>query len=252
MEHPPTPTSTAMVMEHPPTQTAVATVIPTVILTASPTPTPILDQPLRETPTTQPFAPPLPQVQEVATIEDYFASRFFPDTVVVIKDVPLKLFVTRLHREHVNRFTIEPFLTSTDFFPPGTMGVQQFTPDQTGEFKIHNVGHGYQGDFIVVDTVDQATTRAAEGGVQELSLIHDLEGGRVSPARIVVRNGIPVRLYNTVLQGNERVSIERFYSPTGLNIMEGKITTFEFTPDLTGEYTIQYDNHEFTGTLVVE
>ena len=73
-------------------------------------------------------------------------------------NIPLKIFITRLHREHVNRFAIDPLLTSTEFVPLGTMGVEYFTPDKSGEFKMHNVGHGYQGDFTVVDTVDEASS----------------------------------------------------------------------------------------------
>ena len=117
---------------------------------------------------------------------------------------------------------------------------------------MHNVGHGYQGDFIVVDTVEEARIRGVEGGVQEFSLIHDLRGGRVSPDRVVVQKGSPVKIYNASLNGDERVSIEPFYVPSELNIREGDITTFEFTPHLVGEFSIQYVNHEFTGTLVVE
>ena len=152
-------------------------------------------------------------MQEIATIEDYAATRFSPNRVVVIKDVPLKLYMTRLHSEHVNQFTIEPFLDSRDFFKPGTMGVIEFTPNQSGEFKMHNVGHRYDGDFIVVDTVDEARSLVIERCVQEFSLIHDLKGGRVSPSKIVVQRDIPIRIYNTSLTGEDRVSIRPFYTP---------------------------------------
>ena len=145
----------------------------------------------------------LPTMQEVATLEDYHASRFYPRRVVVIKDVPLRLYISRLHREHINKFTIEPFLDSTNFFPPGTLGVESFTPDQSGEFKMHNVGHGYAGDFIVVNTPAEAKERVARTGLQEFSLIHDLAGGRIVPSRIVVRIGVPVKFYNTSLDGAE-------------------------------------------------
>ena len=241
MEHAPIPTPTptaATAMKHTPTPSATVAQAPAPIATQTPIPLPLVR--------------PLPNVQKIAIIEDYAASRFFPDRIVVIENVPLQLYVTRLHKEHVNRFTIEPFLASRAFFPPGTMGVEEFTPDQAGEFKMHNVGHGYRGDFLVAHTVDEARIRIAEGGVQEFSLIHDLQGGRIFPSRLVVQKGVPVRIYNTSLKGDERVSIEPFYTPKDANIKQGAITTFEFTPDAAGEFTIRYDNHEVTATLVVE
>ena len=45
-------------------------------------------------------------IQEVSIIENYAANRFFPQNIVVLKDIPVRLYLTRLHREHVNRFTI--------------------------------------------------------------------------------------------------------------------------------------------------
>ena len=117
---------------------------------------------------------------------------------------------------------------------------------------MHNVGHGYEGDFIVVDTVAEARRRIADKGIQEFSLIHDLEGGRIAPSRLIVQKDVPVRLYNTTLQGAERVSVEPFVMPGAPNIRDGVITTIEFTPDVAGEFTIRYDNHVATATLIVE
>ena len=191
-------------------------------------------------------------VQEVATIEDYFASRFFPQRVVVIKDIPVSLFVTRLHREHVNQFSIRPFLESRAFIAPGTLGLEKLTPDQSGEFSMVNEGHGFDGDFIVVDTLEDAKNLAAERGSQEFSLIHDLEGGRIVPSVIFVQVGIPVKIYNTSLKGEDRVSIAPLFESEGMNVRRGEITTFRFTPEVAGVFTIRYDNSPATGTLVVE
>ena len=189
-------------------------------------------------------------MQEIATIENYAASRFYPGRVVAIKGVPLKLSVTRLHREHINRFTIEPFLSSREFFPPGTMGVEEFTPGRSGEYRMRNVGHGYEGAFIVVDSVEEVRRAISESGVQELSLIHDLGAGRVYPNKIVVQIGIPVRIYNTSLKGNERAWIDPFYTPGEDNVKQGRITTFEFTPDVEGEFAVRYRDGSIVGTLV--
>ena len=97
------PTPTALAVARPPTPTPTAT--PT---TRSPIPGPI-DTPTpvparAPSPTPMPSTAALPAVQEIATIENYAASRFFPGRVVVVKDIPVDLYMTRLHREHVNRF----------------------------------------------------------------------------------------------------------------------------------------------------
>ena len=218
---------------------AAPTATPTVVPAASPTPPPPADG--------GDAAP----VQEIATIEDYRASEFSPPTVVVLRDITVRLFVTRLHREHVNLFSIEPFLVSTDFYAPGTMGVENLTPDRLGEFKMVNEGHGFEGDFIVVATPDDARKLAADRGLQELSIIHGLEGGRMAPSRIEVFQGILVRVYNTSLKGSDRVSVDGLYLPEEDNVKRGEITVFEFMPDTAGEFTIKYRNSKATGTLIV-
>ena len=76
-----------------------------------PTPTALSSPSAVDTPTptaTTASSPDSSAFQETATIENYAANKFFPNTVVVVRDVPLKLYVTRLHTEHVNRFDIEP------------------------------------------------------------------------------------------------------------------------------------------------
>ena len=261
-----TPTPVATVLATP-TPTATLAPVPTGAATPTPSPGPrmmehfpsptptVTEAPvprMSPTPTSLSATVPLPIMQEVATIENYFANQFFPATVIVVKDVPLRLFVTRLHSEHINKFTIEPFLTSTAFFAPGTKGVIDFTPDQPGRFKMHNVGHGYEGDFIVVDSVEDAKRRIGERDIQEFSLIHDLEEGRVYPSRTVVQIGIPVKIYNTSLMGNETMSIDGNYTPGEVNIKGRVITTIEFVPDAAGEFAIRYGDNAIAGTLVVQ
>ena len=240
---PSTPTQTPT----PPTPTRTA-------VPATRTPVPPTPSPIPATPSPPAAVAPLPAEQQIATIEDYTARGFFPPRIVVLKDVPLKLHMTRLHSEHVNQFNIEPFLLSTNFFPPGTTGVEEFTPDESGVFKMHNVGHGYDGDFIVVDSLEEAREVTPQLGLQQFSLIHDLRRGRIIPDRIVVQKDIRVRFYNTALRGEDTVSIEPFYTPStvGDNVMSGIITTFDFVPNAAGEFTIRYAESETTGTLVVE
>jgi len=193
-----------------------------------------------------------PSVQELAEIENYAASRFYPDRFVVVKGIPFRLYITRLHMEHVNRFTIEPFVRSTAFFRPGTLGFIEFTPELAGEFRMRNDGHGYEAAFSVVDSAGEARVRSIRGGVQELSLIHDFSNLQVVPKRLVVQQGVPVRIYNTALGGQDKVTIAPFYLPTAVNVEQGKITVFEFTPTLTGNFPITYERAALSGTLVVE
>ena len=91
-------------------------------------------------------------VQEVSIIENYAATRFFPRWIVVLKDVPVRMYLTRLHREHVNRFSIDPFYSSSEVILPGEIGLIEFVPDQVGAFKIRNVGHNFEADLVVVAT----------------------------------------------------------------------------------------------------
>ena len=240
---------TPVAMDHPP-----ETLTPTA-LAGEPTPTPLTPATQTQIPLASPTStsPPAigrpPTLQEVATIENYAASQFFPDTVIVIKDVPVKLLMTRLHREHVNQFNIRPFVFGRPFANPGSVATIEFTPDQSGQFKMDNLGHFFTGDFIVVDSVADAKDLIAQRGIQEFSLIHDLESGEASPARTVIQIDIPVRVYNISLKGEGRVSIEPFYRPQEVNVREKKVTNFEFVPDTAGEFAIKDGNGNVIGTL---
>ena len=227
-------------------------------LAAEPSPTPLIPTVQAQRPLVSPTStsPPAivqaPALQEIATLENYAASQFFPDTVITIKDIPVQLSMTRLHSEHVNLFTITPFVSGRPFAAPGTVATIEFTPDQAGLFKMHNVGHFFDGDFIVVDSAAEAKNLIAQRGIQEFALIHDLESGSTSPGRIVIQKDIPVRVYNTSLNGDGQVSIEPMYRSQVVNVRQRVITTFEFIPDMAGEFAITDGNNLVIGTLVVE
>ena len=120
-------------------------------------------------------------VQELGLIEDYQTRRFYPKWMVVLRDIPLKIYLTRMHQEHVNKFTIEPFVSSIGPINPGEVGTIDFVPDQTGEFKIHNVGHGYEATLVVVDSAEEALELVKERGVQMYSLVHSLDDFKIYP-----------------------------------------------------------------------
>ena len=216
-------------------------------IVTTPEPTP------RPTPTSTPETiGEQPTVQEIAIIENYAATRFFPGWIVVIKDIPVRLYLTRLHREHVNRFTIEPFFSSSEVILPGEIGVIEFLPDQAGEFKISNVGHNFDATLVVAETQEDANRLAAERGVQMFALIHSIDDFRIFPDELVIQQGIPTTIHNISLIGEHRVSFEPFHVPDDLNIRPREITPIQFTPDSTGEFTIRHEIHGFTGSLVVE
>ena len=151
-------------------------------LDAGPTATPTVVPVAAEAPTSPADSTADTPIQEIATLENYRASQFFPPTLVVVQNVPVRLFMTRLHREHVNRFSIEPFLLSTAFYAPGTMGEERFTPDRSGEFKMRNEGHGFRGDFVVVETSEDARKLAIDRGVSGV-LHHPRRGRRAYVAK---------------------------------------------------------------------
>ena len=260
VESPPiiVPTATSVADTPPIIQTVVVTATPgpaappiihTVVVTATPPPT---STPRPTLETMAGMGADMLEVQEISIIENYTATRFWPSNIVVIKDVPVRLYLTRLHREHINRFTINPFFSSTKEILPGTIGIIEFIPDQLGEFKISNVGHGFAADLIVVETRAEANQHVADRGIQMYALIHDVDQFRLFPETIVVQKDIPVTIHNISLVAEHQVSIEPFELGEQINVRPRVLTRFEFTPDTAGEFTILHKLHGFTGTLIVE
>lgn len=194
----------------------------------------------------------VPSIQEIGIIENYAATQFYPQNMVVLKDIPVIMYLTRLHREHVNRFTISPFYSSSAVILPGEIGVIEFVPDQIGEFKIRNVGHGFEATLIVVETEAERQEYIAGRGRQMYALIHSVDDFQIFPSQLVIQEGIPTTIFNIGIKAQHEVSFEPFYTPEGLNIRPGEITTIEFTPDETGAFTIRHELHGFTGRLIVE
>ncbi len=76
---------------------------------------------------------------------------FSPDPLIVKKGIPLRILVTTGVREHVNRISILPWIDASERLSPGKTIVIEFTPDQIGDFKIRNIGHGFTGILRVVE-----------------------------------------------------------------------------------------------------
>lgn len=223
-------------------------IIHTVVVTATPEPTRTPPSNMGSMPG---MSPELPEIQEIGLIENYAANRYFPRNIVVLKDIPVRIFLTRLHREHINKFTIAPFYSSSEVILPGEVGVIEFIPDEVGEFKISNVGHGNKADLIVVETQEEARAYIEGRGKQMYALIHSVDDFRMYPETLSVLSGVPLTILNISLIDQHQVSIESFLRPEDVNVKPGEVSRFEFTPEELGEYTIRHELHGFTGELIV-
>lgn len=191
-------------------------------------------------------------LQELALLENYAAIAFFPNIVFLQVNVPVRLYFSRLHREHVNQFTIEPFFNTSETVFPGEIAVFEFLPDQVGEFKISNVGHGFNATLFVVEDEQAAASIRAEQGVQYFSLIYGGDPPRVVPEEITVQKRIPVKVYLLATDGEHHISVLPFYSAASPNVGLGEITTFEFTPTDSGIYEILDEISGLKARLIVK
>ncbi|MCZ6539270.1 MAG: hypothetical protein O6922_05540 [Chloroflexi bacterium] len=220
---------------------------------AQPTPTVVAGATGALPTSTQASAPPKdPAFQEVAIIENYAATRFYPRAIVVLKGVPVRLYLTRLHREHVNLFEISPFFSSSDVILPGEVGVLNFTPDRAGTFKIRNVGHNFEADLVVVESKQDIANFYADRGRQMYALIHSIDDFRIFPENLTLQDGVPTTIFNISLIAQHRVSFKPFHVPVDINVLPGEITTVEFAPDQQGAFTVFHELHGFSGALIVE
>ena len=156
-----------MVIATPTPGPTAAPLIQIVVVTATPEPT---NTPSPTMESMAGMSPGLPEVQEIGLIENYAANQYFPRNIVVLKNIPVRIFLTRLHREHINKFTIDLFYSSSEVILPGEVGVIEFVPDKVGEFKISNVGHGNEADLIVVETQQEAREYIEGRGKQMYAL----------------------------------------------------------------------------------
>ena len=98
-----------------------------------------------------PSPSPLSSTQEFSLEQSVYPGSFTPDPLIVKRGIPVKLLVTTLHREHVNRISILPWVTTSDTLVPGKVTIIEFTPDQTGDFNIRNIVHGFEGVLRVTN-----------------------------------------------------------------------------------------------------
>ena len=105
---------------------------------------------------------PVAQAEEVAqapakvqefemTMNVFPTGKFTPDPLTVKKGIPVRLRMKALQREHLNQISIRPFVTNVTLDPLGKVTIIDFTPTQTGTFKIRKLGHDFEGTLVVVD-----------------------------------------------------------------------------------------------------
>ena len=102
----------------------------------------------------QPVESPTPspqEVQEFEIVQTIYPGKFDPSQIVVKKGIPVKIYLTTTQREHINRVSILPYITSSDTILPGKVTVIEFTPLEAQDLKIRNIGHGFTGTIKVIN-----------------------------------------------------------------------------------------------------
>ncbi|MCZ6678835.1 MAG: hypothetical protein O7E52_16500 [Candidatus Poribacteria bacterium] len=188
-------------------------------------------------------------VFELALIQRVYPAQYFPDVVVVQKDVPVKFYITTIQQEHQNKVSVEPFFVTTEPVVPGKTRATLFTPAQAGTFTIRNLGHGFTGELFVAETAQQVKEKRVEKGFQEFSLLYSAE--RLYPQRVIVQKDVPVKLYNIGLREEHEVRLEPFLQ-TLQTVTPNDVTTFEFVPDELGTFIIRDETFNQTAELIVE
>lgn len=186
--------------------------------------------------------------QEVAVIEQLY-DYYWPDPLILRRGLPTILYAAADGLEHVNRWTIGPFVDVSGM-RPGQVFTFAFTPEEAGTFEIFNIGHNFAGRLLVAADCAEVDRLRSEQGVQAFALIHSPADGRLFPDRITVRLGLPVRLYHLSVSGDHEVSVETLAAQATI-VRQNKIAQTEFTPTQVGEFAIRHADDALSGRLVV-
>ena len=96
-------------------------------------------------------APDVRAVQEISITESIYPGYFDPAEITVKVGVPVRLLVSALQREHVNRISVLPWIEASGVLGPGGPVAIEFTPDVVGDYRIRNIGHGFEATLHVVE-----------------------------------------------------------------------------------------------------
>jgi plastocyanin len=90
-------------------------------------------------------------VQRISMMESIYPAYFRPDRITVKRGIPVELLISTEQSEHVNRISVLPWVESSDVVFPGRPVTIRFTPDDVGEFKVRNIGHGFEATMVVTE-----------------------------------------------------------------------------------------------------
>jgi len=188
--------------------------------------------------------------QTIALIQELYEFRYLPDPLILQANVPVELYAMTTAGEHVNEWQIGPFKLATNM-RPGQVFTFGFTPEQTGEFQVSNVGHNFgAGLTVAADCVDLDRLHA-EQGFQAYAVIHSPADGLLFPQTVTVKLGLPVRLYHISVSGDHRVNIVGL-APEAINVDPRAFSQMEFNPTEVGEFAIRHLDDALVGQVVVE
>ena len=104
--------------------------------------------------------------------------------------------------------------------------------------------------MVAADCADMDRLHA-EQGFQAFAVIHSPADGLLFPQTVIVKLGVPVRLYHISVRGDHRVNIEGL-APEAINVDPRAFSQMEFTPAEVGEFAIRHLDDTLLGRVVVE
>lgn len=172
--------------------------------------------------------------QEIGIIQ--LESRFVPLEIVLVKGRPARLHLTNAI-DRTTAFAV-PSLNVHGELRHGeltqvTMSVEQLAGLDGERFTCPDTGNG--GTFRVVEGAEPIQ-RANASGTVELAIV--MTDDLAAPKTVIVKRGMPVKLYATKTRGEEEddtILIDAWGIRKDIEF--GEVTEIEFTPEKTGEVT---------------
>lgn len=173
--------------------------------------------------------------QEIAVIQ--LESRFVPSEIVLVKGRPARLHLTNVFHKTGVTFTISALdiraaLRNAELTQI-TLSEEQVSDLDGKKFTCNETGNA--GKFRVVEAGMSIRPTGADR-VTELAVV--MTDDLAAPHSLVVKKGVPVRLYVTKTRGEEEddtLLIEDWDIEEDVEV--GKVTEIEFTPAKTGRVT---------------
>ena len=173
--------------------------------------------------------------QEIAVIQ--LASRFVPSVITLVRGRPARLHLTNAFDKAGAAFDLDALDVHAELksaeLTQITLSAGQVSELDGKTFVCRETGN--RGTFRLGEGVETVQPTAADG-VVELSVV--MTDDLAAPRAIVLRMGVPVRLYITKTRGEEEDDtflIETWKIERDIEV--GKVTVIELTPTKTGQVT---------------